>query len=216
MDDRINYITYAPEAIIVPLICFMLCLILEWAIGQIIIIVIFVVLLAFYRGRNWHLNMIDIPNVHNPLKNILLSPCDGKVIKVVHHSQAIQVAIFLNVHNIHVQYAPIDGTIKSIMHKDGEFVPAYMFEKSEYNERVETMIHSEFGNITVIQIAGQVARRIRSFHKPNIQLKRGEPMGLIKFGSRVDVWIPRSNADTILVKEGDYVQIGNKIAILRK
>jgi phosphatidylserine decarboxylase len=149
-------------------------------------------------------------------ENVLLSPCDGKILRIVNHKHALQIAIFLNIHNIHVQYAPISGQIISILHKRGEFVPAYMFQKSQYNERIETVIESKLGSITVVQIAGQLARRIISFHIKGNTIKRGDPLGLIKFGSRVDLWIPVTSKPQVMVKEGEYVQIGKYIAILNQ
>jgi phosphatidylserine decarboxylase len=215
MKDKINYIGYAPEAIILSLICFVLFLYLKRKWACVFVIVIFSVLLAFYRGRNWHLGVLAVPDMNTPPDNMLLSPCDGKVLRIVRHEDAFQIAIFLNVHNVHVQYVPISGRITSIIRKDGEFVPAYMFDKSQYNERVETVIESKMGNIKIVQIAGLLARRILSFHKENAHVLRGEPLGLIKFGSRVDLWIPLSSMPQILVKEGERVHIGSNIAILQ-
>jgi phosphatidylserine decarboxylase len=145
----------------------------------------------------------------------MISPCNGRVLKIKEHGTHIQISVFLNIHNIHVQYSPISGKILSILHKEGEFHPAYLFEKSQYNERVETTLGTEFGNITVVQIAGQVARRIVSFLEKGQSVERGEPLGLIKFGSRVDIWIPIESVNNILINEGDYLDIGVPIIQLK-
>ena len=117
----------------------------------------------------------------------------------------------MNIHNVHVQYAPLGGRVKSITHKAGEFHPAYFFEKSQYNERVETILETAVGDIKVVQLAGQVARRIVSFLNVGEEIARGQPIGLIKFGSRVDMWIPSANINKIHVKEGDRLRIGEPV-----
>ena len=91
-----------------------------------------------------------------------------------------------------------------------------MFEKSQYNERVETTLQTVIGNVKVIQIAGLIARRIVSFGSEGQQLKRGDPLGLIKFGSRVDVIVPAHNIAKIAVKEGQSVNIGDTLFIFNR
>lgn len=121
-----------------------------------------------------------------------------------------QVAIFLNIHNIHVQYAPIDGKIVSMKYKPGTFKPAYLFEKSQYNERLETIMDTKAGRVMVVQLAGLIARTIVPFKEIGNDLQQGEPMGLIKFGSRVDLWIPTSTK--LKIQEGGKIKIGEIIA----
>ena len=199
-----NYITYAPEAIIIPLALLLIAIVYKQRFFVVFSVIILVGLLFFYRGAK-------LPN-HLHSNNIMISPCNGRVLKVKDHNNGkIQVSVFLNVHNIHVQYVPIAGQIVSTVHKEGEFHPAYFFEKSQYNERVETTIRTTIGNITVIQIAGQVARRIVSFLREGQRVEKGDPLGLIKFGSRVDIWVPKQGVNSILIKEGDYLDIGQPI-----
>jgi phosphatidylserine decarboxylase len=214
MKDRWNYIGYAPEAWVLPTIAFVIITaafgISKWSW---VYVAIMILMLSFYRGRDWHMGLASAPPAG---PNDLVSPCDGKVIRVVEHADALQIAIFLNVHNIHVQYAPIEGRIISSKHKPGEFVPAYMFEKSQYNERVETEMETFAGRVKVVQIAGLVARRIVPFHPPGTRLNRGDPLGLIKFGSRVDVWIPKASIRSVTIRRGDRVRIGQPMLILQR
>ena len=202
-----NYIGYAPEAVIIPLALLALAIVFKRRYLAIFIVIVFICLLFFYRGAN-------LPD-EVPDSNTMISPCNGRVLKIKEHGSHIQISVFLNVHNIHVQYSPIRGKILSIVHKEGEFHPAYLFEKSQYNERVETTLATEFGNVTVIQIAGQIARRIVSFLENGQTVERGEPLGLIKFGSRVDIWIPAESVSNILINDGDYLDVGVPIVRLK-
>jgi len=200
-----NYIHYAPEALWVPLLLLVVAVLLSSIWMTVICIFAIVLLLAFYRGASVENNF---PN------NILVSPCDGKLLRMVQHANGqTQFAIFLNIHNIHVQYVPFSGTITSIVHKPGEFHPAYLFEKSSLNERVETTFDTAAGTIRVVQIAGLIARRIVSFHSPNTYVHRLNPLGLIKFGSRVDIWVPTQSIRSILVstESGTRIRVGDPL-----
>lgn len=214
MKDQWNYILYAPECLIVVLALCVFAGIRKGKRGCIGLIVsaisIFAGLLFFYRGKDW----LGKTEPFKPVTiNTVISPCQGEILNIKEHGHVTQIIIYLNASNIHVQYAPIDGNIVSIVHKPGEFHPAFMFEKSQYNERIETVINTKAGHIKVVQIAGQIARRVVSFHDTGSILKRGDPLGLIKFGSRVDLWIPSDSIDKILVTKGDRVQIGDPLCI---
>ena len=207
-----NYINYAPEALIIPILLIAaLCYKKYYKISSLAILILPLMLL-FYRG----VSASDYKKLTQIPQNHIISPCEGKVLKIVKQGHTIPIAIFLNVHNVHVQYSPIKATIKNILHKDGEFHPAYMFEKSQYNERVETTLDTLIGPVKVIQIAGLIARRIVSFHATGKQLERGDPLGLIKFGSRVDILVPAYNIASIKVKEGDDVRIGDSLFVFNR
>ena len=211
---RLNYIGYAPEALIIPLICILGVFLMKKQPFKLILFfsVILLCLILFYRG----VSSADYQKLAQAPQNHIVSPCEGKGLKVIKDGNKVRIAIFLNVHNVHVQYMPISGTIKDIMHKDGEFHPAYMFEKSQYNERVETTIQTLIGDVRVIQIAGLIARRIVSFGAVGQWLERGDPLGLIKFGSRVDIEVPAYNIASIAVKEGQLVRIGETLCIFNR
>lgn len=208
MMASVNYIHYAPEYILCWVVLFAFSIYVKSTVLFFVAVFLFVTLLFFFRG--WMGNVAHLEKGH------MVCPCDGKVLDVVMHPDRkyVQIAIFLNVHNVHIQYVPCHGIIKSVTHKEGEFHPAYMLQKSALNERTETIITSEEfgGDVVIVQIAGLVARRIVSFLKKGEQVHPGKPLGLIKLGSRVDVWIPFADDLDVLVKKDDRVHIGDVLA----
>jgi phosphatidylserine decarboxylase len=116
------------------------------------------------------------------------------------------ISTFMNVYNVHVNRISISGKIKDVVHKHGIHLPAFKKE-SEKNERVITTIDSDIGTIKIIQIAGTLARRIDPYIKKGDKLKKGDKIGIIKFGSRVDVYLP-SKKIKIKVKVGDMIKAG--------
>lgn len=117
----------------------------------------------------------------------IISPCDGKVVDI----QDRKISIFLSPVDVHVNWTPIAGTIKRITYTKGEFLPAYKAESSRVNENNEIEIVNERGqSIIVRQVAGTIARRIVCWVKENEQLSRGHKYGMIKFGSRIDIFFP--------------------------
>lgn len=143
--------------------------------------------------------------------SLLISPADGKVvmIKNVDDPQvgaATRISIFLSLFDVHVQRSPFDATVISTEHSNGQFNHAATADASEVNERNAVTLQIGKTKIVVRQIAGLVARRIVCWVKPGDSLKRGERFGLIKFGSRVDIIVPRETQ--ILVKVGDVARGG--------
>lgn len=161
----------------------------------IIILLLFLVAL-FYRDYN-------IDKVYN--NNVLTSPADGKILNIIKDHNNTRISIFLNLHNVHVQKSPINGYVIKQHYKEGSFEPANMFNKSNANERLTTYILSDYGIIKVIQIAGMLVRRIVTWKKPGNYLKQFDNIGMIKFGSRVDIVINSKYIDEICVKVGDRV-----------
>lgn len=100
-----------------------------------------------------------------------------------------RVATFMSPLNVHVNRAPLTGVVKSVEHKAGGFIPAFNKE-SEHNERVVWVFDTPRGEIELVQIAGTVARRIVPYLEPGAEVEVGERIGLIRFGSRVDVYLP--------------------------
>jgi len=143
---------------------------------------------------------------HSNSKEFIFSACDGRIIEIMESDDHYRVATFLSPFNVHVQYYPYDGTIAKKTYKKGTFTPAF-YKKSKHNERMELTINTDIGNIVVIQIAGVFVKRIVAFHNTGDTVTQGEHLGLIKFGSRVDVIIPKKNTK-LLVKEGDNIKGG--------
>jgi phosphatidylserine decarboxylase len=202
-----NYIFYAPEILFIFSIIVLFGLYFKSIIIFIVSLIFIILMLFFYRSASDKC----INKAKKSQENDIICPCDGKVLAVSSTDKHVHIAIFLNVHNVHVQYVPVNGIIKSIYHKSGEFHPAYLFEKSKLNERVETTIDTKWGEIIVVQIAGLIARRIVSFHTEGNHIEKGDPLGLIKFGSRVDIWLPKESVNNILIKEGQIVNIGDTL-----
>lgn len=121
----------------------------------------------------------------------VLSPADGVVQSIMPwHDGRTRVAIFMSPLNVHVNRAPLAGTVASVEHVPGGYVPAFNKE-SEHNERVVWHFDTEIGDVEMVQIAGAVARRIVPYAERDAKVEQGERVGLIRFGSRVDVYLPR-------------------------
>lgn len=144
---------------------------------------------------------------------IIVSPGDGKVeeAKLIETTSGsrIRVTIFLNVFDVHVNRVPVEGTVTLVDYRAGKFVNAMKAESAEVNE--QTMISIDTGEFVVSfkQIAGLLARRIVCHLKAGDRVERGQRMGLIKFGSRVDVLMPAEA--TLRVRVGDRVKGGSSV-----
>jgi phosphatidylserine decarboxylase len=166
----------------------------------IVFVVVFGFVLYFFREAD--LSNLDTNN------NTFISPCQGTIMKINTDETSTFVSIFLSPFDVHVQYTPVDSVITNQVYKSGEFYPAYMFEKSKFNERMETTFYNEtFGEYKLTQIAGIFARRIVSFNKINDKLPKGTPFGLIRFGSRIDISIKKKI--NLKCKEGQKVYVGD-------
>ncbi|OEU91690.1 phosphatidylserine decarboxylase [Streptomyces abyssalis] len=120
----------------------------------------------------------------------VISPADGVVQSIMPwHDGRTRVAIFMSPLNVHVNRAPLAGTVASVEHIPGGYVPAFNKE-SENNERVVWHFDTEIGDVEMIQIAGAVARRIVPYVPQGCKVEQGDRIGLIRFGSRVDVYLP--------------------------
>jgi len=145
---------------------------------------------------------------------LVICPADGKIIKIeevnIHGTitgRFRKISIFMNVFNVHVNRAPYDGTIAKIAYHKGKFLSANLDKASVENERNEIMIRTIDGRaIWVVQIAGLIARRIVCWTREEAIIKKGERFGLIRFGSRVEVFLPSDSR--IVVKLDDKVRAG--------
>jgi len=147
-------------------------------------------------------------------EKVVISPADGKVIKIDNveitdtiKGKFIKISIFMNIFSVHVNRAPYSGKIETINYHEGKFLSANLDKASLDNERNEVMFRTEDGRaIWAVQIAGLIARRIVCWFKPGDHIKKGERFGLIRFGSRVDVYLPEDSK--ISVKLGNKVKAG--------
>ncbi|UCF12155.1 MAG: phosphatidylserine decarboxylase [Thermoplasmatales archaeon] len=121
--------------------------------------------------------------------------------------KSIKISTFMNIYNVHVNRMPIDGVIKEITHHDGAYILAFKKE-SEKNERIILLLKTNIGSIKIIQIAGTLARRIVPYVKKGDNVRKGEKIGLIRLGSRVDIYLPTKKIKPITVKVKDKLQAG--------
>lgn len=148
----------------------------------------------------------------------VLAPADGKIVEVMEvfeneyfNDKRIQVSIFMSPLNVHQNRAPIGGEITFIKHHKGAFYPAFVEKSSHLNERCTTVFKTKNGTeVLARQIAGTVARRICNYKKPGDKIEQGAEYGFIRFGSRVDIFLPLNAKVT--VKYGD-IPVGGKTVI---
>ena len=142
--------------------------------------------------------------------NLVVSPADGRVVKISEAEGGAQtISIFLNIFNVHVNRSPISGELKQLEYRRGRFKAAFDEEASRVNEQNVLTISGTHIQVVVRQIAGLIARRVVCWKKPGHQLQRGELIGLIRFGSRVDIVLPAQVK--LRVKIGDRVSGGSSI-----
>jgi phosphatidylserine decarboxylase len=144
----------------------------------------------------------------------VVSPADGKVIRIEEISDidfagnnVRKISIFMNIFNVHVNRIPYPGQIVSMVYRKGSFLSADLDKASEVNERNTVMIRTDAGEIIkLVQIAGLIARRIVWWIREGVTVSKGERFGLIRFGSRVEVFLPLQAK--ILVQVGEKVRAG--------
>jgi len=144
---------------------------------------------------------------------LVIAPADGKVVQITPMTEslfmkapAIRISIFMNIFNVHVNRYPISGTVEYVTHAPGRFFNAMADRASLENEQTSVGIASGSERVLVRQIAGLIARRIVTYSTPGEQVHQGDRMGLIRFGSRVDVFIPESAK--VNVQVGDMTFAG--------
>lgn len=171
--------------------------------------VVFLLVLNFFRSpqRNF---------VGNE-ENIVVSSVDGTVVALEEvyegeflHRRAIQLSVFMTVFNVHANWFPVNGTVEAVRHHNGRFLSAYLPKSSTENERSSILIRTESGHhVLARQIAGAIARRIVTYAYPGVEASIADHMGFIKFGSRVDIFLPLDAE--ILVKIGQKTTGGTTV-----
>jgi len=151
-------------------------------------------------------------------EGLVLAPADGKVVAIRKDGEegkqseegGIRVSIFLSLLDVHVNRAPIQGSVKKVQYQPGKFLAAYREKASQDNEQnAVRMIDSTGRSLNIVQIAGLLARRIICYVKEGETLERGQRFGLIMFGSRVDLFMPPGSS--VEVAEGQRVRAGETI-----
>jgi phosphatidylserine decarboxylase len=145
-----------------------------------------------------------------PAGDVVVSPADGKVLAVRAESRDLtRVSVFMNVFDVHVNRAPIGGRITEVSYKKGRFLVASKERASTENEQNLVVVEGGGSRVAFKQIAGLIARRIVCYKKAGDAVARGERVGLIKFGSRVDVWL--GSEWSVAVREGERVKAGSSV-----
>ena len=146
----------------------------------------------------------------------VVSPADGRIVAIEKvrdpwlEREALKISVFMNVFNVHSNRAPVDGTVKQRWYHEGAFVNAALDKASTENERNALWIRTKGGrDVTCVQIAGLVARRILCYVDQGVELTRGQRYGFIRFGSRVDLYLPLDARPVAAL--GDKVQASSSV-----
>ena len=153
-------------------------------------------------------------------EGLVIAPADGTIVAIeevmeneILHRECLQISIFMSVFNVHANWFPVNGTVKHVSHQNGRFRAAYLPKSSTENERSAVVIPTRNGvDVLARQIAGALARRIVTYAKVGDKCHVDEQMGFIKFGSRVDVYLP---VGTEVLVEMDQKVTGNQTPIAR-
>ncbi|MGV7220155.1 MAG: phosphatidylserine decarboxylase family protein [Nitrospinales bacterium] len=175
-----------------------------WAAGVFFLLFLFIV--NFFRDPN---------RIVPQEKNAIISPADGKVVEIVKENDpftnqpSTRVSVFLNVFDVHINRIPISGRIENLTYNKGKFLNAASPKASLDNEQTALLIDNGKHKVVVKQIAGLIARRIVCWAKIGDEFKSGERFGLIRFGSRADIFVPEGTRLTVSL--GDRVAGGADI-----
>ncbi len=178
--------------------------------------------LGFWSWPFWIIALFVLQFFRDPARPIpqapraVLAPADGRIVVVepaldpYRQCQALKISVFMNVFNVHSNRSPVDGVVERVDYHAGSFLNAALAKASLENERNAVLVRLDNGTpITFVQIAGLVARRILCYTQVGARLQRGQRYGFIRFGSRVDVYLPLDAHP--LVSVGDKVSASSTI-----
>ncbi|RMH50033.1 MAG: phosphatidylserine decarboxylase family protein [Zetaproteobacteria bacterium] len=176
-----------------------------WCVASGLLLLLLLFLLNFFRD----------PERRTPTgEGLIVAPADGKVVRAEGDASGGRIDIFMNVFNVHVNRAPCAGRIEAMRYHPGRFINASLDKASEENERNRITLRSDDGaRITVVQIAGLVARRIVSYVAVGDRVEAGQRIGMIRFGSRVDCLLPEGFQPVVAV--GEKVVAGETVIARR-
>src|SRR6201996_9302189 len=187
-----------------PLVLGVAAVLAHWAILGVILIAL--ALFVFYFFRDPERAITNEPGA-------VVSPADGRIVVITDEANngkpGKRISIFLAIWNVHVNRSPEAGTITGMEYRPGKFLAAMVARASAENEQNVISLSTAAGEMMFKQIAGLIARRVVCWKKRGDVVARGERIGLVRFGSRVDLWVPRDAE--ILVKLGDNVKRGSSV-----
>jgi len=165
---------------------------------------VWIIILYFFRNPNRE--VLDEPGM-------VVAPCDGEVMAIEHvmedvylKADTVRISTFLSLFDVHVQRAPLAGDVTIIHHQPGKYLQAFRPEASSQNEFIAMQLNTPFGDILVKQIAGILARRCINYAQQGDHIQTGQRFGHIKFGSRVDLFLPPEAE--VQIKIGDKIYGG--------
>lgn len=175
-------------------------------------IIVYAIMVNFFR--------CPIRLFNGSTEKIVVAPADGKIVVIEEvdeneyfHDRRLMISIFMNLVNVHANWYPVDGVVKKVDHQDGHYMSAWLPKASTDNERSMIVIETPEGyEVMARQIAGAVARRIVTYAEEGEECFIDEHLGFIKFGSRVDVYLPLGTE--VCVKMGQHTT-GNQTIIAR-
>jgi len=177
-----------------------LCLLLHWRVAAALALALALFVTWFFR---------------DPVRAIpadpatIVSPADGKVVRVESVPGGTQVSIFLSVFNVHVNRTPVAGEVVAVERHAGKFLAAWDHAASTENARASVTVRTPRGEVRFVQVTGLIARRIVCSLRPGQRVERGERYGMIRFGSRMDIFLPPGAAPAVRV--GDRVRGGSDV-----
>lgn len=187
----------------------------KWPFGIFVVIfgIIYAIAVNFYQCPIRYFKAEDTDK-------IVVAPADGKIVVIEEveeneyfHDKRLMISIFMSLTNVHANWFPVDGRVKFVRHRDGNYHKAWLPKASEENERADTMITTEHGvDVLCRQVAGAMARRIVTYAKEGEYCYIDEHLGFIKLGSRVDVFLPLDSE--VLVEMGQKT-VGDQTIIAR-
>ncbi len=187
-----------------PLALGALAFLFRWTIAGAILVCVGAFVFYFFR---------DPERVIPDVPGAIVAPADGRIVVVTDEHNARRpgkrISIFLAIWNVHVNRSPAAGTITNLQYCPGKFSAAMRESASAGNEQNVITLATDSGEITFKQIAGFIARRVVCWKKAGDRVARGERIGLVRFGSRADLWLPRDSE--LLVKVGDHVKGGSSV-----
>jgi phosphatidylserine decarboxylase len=187
-----------------PLLCSAIALAFHWWVVAVVLVVFGLFCFSFFR---------DPERVIPQDSSTIVSPADGRIVVITGEENAgrpgTRISIFLAIWNVHVNRCPAAGVITKVDYHPGKFLAAWKAQASTQNEQNIFTLATPAGTIEFKQIAGLIARRVVAWKRPQDAVSRGERIGLVRFGSRVDLWIPEGSE--LLVKVGDTVHGGSSV-----
>lgn len=190
--------------------------------GSLIVSILMTILCFWWSVPFWIITVFVVQFFRDPARDIptgaedVLSPADGRIVVVektvdpYRGVNALKISVFMNVFNVHSNRSPIDGKVERVEYFKGSFINADADKASEQNERNAVLAVTTSGRpVTFVQIAGLVARRILCYVAENDQLHRGDRYGFIRFGSRVDVYLPEDAISKVVI--GDKVRASSTV-----